>query len=71
MVNATSINAYSPSGPGVGVIPTPYVNSLDGNSYKYTSSAGGKKRKYHNKSTYKKTKKARKNRVSRRTRYNR
>ena len=71
MVNVTSINAYSPNGPGVGVIPAPYANSLGGESYKYTSSAGGRKRKYNNKSTYKKTKKARKNRCSRRTRYNR
>jgi len=54
--------------PSVGVLPQPYVSSLGGYTYKYESKGGKRKSKRNHK---KLTKKARKNRVSRRTRYNR
>jgi hypothetical protein len=56
---------YSKDGNAVGVIPKPYVNFLSGNSYNYASKTGGSK-KNHRKY---KTKKIRKNKRARKTRY--
>ena len=58
----SSINA-----PSAGVIPQPYVSSLNGESYKYASKGGRRANKKHQK----RTKKAKQNRRSRRTRSNR
>lgn len=65
-----STSDFSPANaPYEGVIPQPHVASLGGESYKYVSKVGGRRRlsKKHRRLT----KKAKKNRRSRRTRSNR
>lgn len=62
------IHAATLSNTPSNILPQPYVSSLGGNTYRYeTTKAGGKaaaSKKRH-------TKKAKKNRRSRKTRYNR
>jgi hypothetical protein len=65
-------SAFSPANaPYAGVLPQPHVSSLGGNTYKYESKGGRRKSKRNHKKYAKHTKKAKQNRVSRRTRYNR
>jgi len=64
------VGEFSPvNAPSEGVIPRPYVSSLGGESYKYTSKGGRRLR--ISKKQQRRTKKAKQNRRSRRTRSNR
>ena len=65
-----STTEFSPiNTPYAGVIPQPHATTLGGETYKYASIGGGRRRK--SKEQLRRTKKAKKNRRSRRTRCNR